>query len=754
MRLTSATGGRPTVLVRQHEAGQTGSRLHRATLDPAGTLVVQEVTRGADYVAAADAFVARDGELHVVWSEAAPEQPIRYGVFAPEGRPRDAPVTLLDAGQQPVIAAHPEGAVLASEAPGGGINLWWLVGREVRRTEKLVGRMSLRPSFARDAHGVTWLFALDADRRALWYRRLLGRDFSAEQTAYGVQGRWQHDFALALPPRLDASAPGLPILHHEDLPEGGADRFRFDLLPVPRLSARDSRRVLFLDLLDVAELDNALLRLGVANKLDTNPLPLNGPAGSADEAWAQYADVMHDAGRFRMWYTTNTNTFERNWNLAYAESADGLRWEKPALGIAEWNGSKANNLLFPNFADPAKPPVGFNAGVGCVVRDDAEPDPARRYKMIFMSGVMGGDAGSIYLTWSVDGLHWHLPPQLLWGKAPGPNQTIRAQTPWVEPLSSFFRDPLEPHPNYRWKLYGIDAYGGHPHMDVNTVRSLGVVAGATPDALRPWPFNPVLDPRTGMAEDQNHGGCVQVYEGIYVSLYQHWSGPDWNIDLRLATSRDGLHFTRVFPAQPLLPRGPPGAWDAGALCTPNSLITHAGQLWLYYRGSNGTLATGRALSRSDYAPAKSLREPWRISTGLARLRQDGFTYLTVAPLRRRGSQFRTNFVTDYDVKLEARVRSIPIDAAGIDSRTLHVNAGTLAPRFAWLKAQLRDAATGEVIPGFAFADCDALEEDRLDHTFTWRGSASLAAVRAARVQVEFLLFGMLDSPRLHSFWFE
>ena len=37
--------------------------------------------------------------------------------------------------------------------------------------------------------------------------------------------------------------------------------------------------------------------------------------------------------------------------------------------------------------------------------------------------------------------------------------------------------------------------------------------------------------------------------------------------------------------------------------------------------------------------------------------------------------------------------------------------GTFAPRFAWLKAQLRNADSGEVIPGFGFAECDALEED-------------------------------------------
>jgi hypothetical protein len=746
-----ADGAAPAVLVLQHEAGATGSTLYRAWRE-AGKLRLQRLVQAPDYVASADARPGPGGDLHLAWSEAAPERPVRYRVFRPDGSPAGDALTVLG-GQHPAVLPRGGQALLAVEDIGGGIAVRWIEsGRELRR-ETLGGRMALRPAFAEDGNGVAWLFVLDGPRRALWYRRLLGRDFGAEATAYGVSGRWEHDYAFALPGRIGGRAPGFPILHEEDLPEGGAPRCRFDLLPVPRLAVSDDRRVQFLDLLEVAEVDNAVQRLGLAEKSDANPLALNGPAGSADEAWVNYADVMYDQGRFRMWYTTNTNTFERNWNLAYAESADGIRWTKPNLGLVPFHGSKENNLLFPNFADPAQPPSGANSGVGLVRRDDADPDPARRYKMLFMSSTIDGDA-SIYLTWSADGIHWDLHPTRLWGKGAGRNHVIRGQTPWVEPLSTLLHDPLEPRADYRWKLYGIDAYTGHPQFDPDAVRSLGMVHGATPYDFAPYPGNPILDPRTGVDEDQNHGGLVQVYEGMYVGIYQHWFGPDWNVDLRLAASRDGIHFTRIQPDRALLPLGPTGAWDSGMLCTPNALVARDDRLWLYYRGSVGTLATGRALSRSGYAPAPKLREPWRIYTGLARLRRDGFACLTVAPLRRAAADRRYNFITDYDVKLEARVRTIPIDAAGIGGRTLHVNVGSLAPRFAWLKAQLRDAATGAILPGYDFAACDPCEEDRLDHTFTWKGSASLAAVRAARVEVEFLLFGTLESPRLHSFWFK
>src|SRR5690606_28291389 len=153
------------------------------------------------------------------------------------------------------IAVRGKVVLLATEAPTGGINLWRIADGTIDRCEHLDGRMHFRPRFARDMHNVTWLFALDRGRRAMYYRRLLGGGFGTEQIAYGVQGRREHALEFSLPARLAGTQAGFPILHHADLPEGGAPQFRFDLLPVPQLAVTDSRRVLFLDLLEVAALD-------------------------------------------------------------------------------------------------------------------------------------------------------------------------------------------------------------------------------------------------------------------------------------------------------------------------------------------------------------------------------------------------------------------------------------------------------------------------------------------------------------------
>ena len=58
----------------------------------------------------------------------------------------------------------------------------------------------------------------------------------------------------------------------------------------------------------------------------------------------------------------------------YAESKDGVNWFKPNLGQLMFKGSKDNNAF--DLPDP------MNLSVN-VIRDDDDPDPSRRYKMVY-----------------------------------------------------------------------------------------------------------------------------------------------------------------------------------------------------------------------------------------------------------------------------------------------------------------------------------------------------------------------------------
>ena len=99
-----------------------------------------------------------------------------------------------------------------------------------------------------------------------------------------------------------------------------------------------------------------------------------GPEGSHDENLIYYGTTIRIGGTFHMWYCGSWGPLNLHPNfppagcsLCYATSSDGVHWEKPDLGLVEFNGSKHNNIV--DF-----PIEGFWAAQGIVYEPD-EPDP-------------------------------------------------------------------------------------------------------------------------------------------------------------------------------------------------------------------------------------------------------------------------------------------------------------------------------------------------------------------------------------------
>ena len=88
--------------------------------------------------------------------------------------------------------------------------------------------------------------------------------------------------------------------------------------------------------------------------------------------------------------------------LCYAESTDGVHWERPDLGLVSYRGSGDNNILGPAVHDPVRQ-AGWNAGT--VFKDPTAP-PQQRYKL--WSEIKVGEEGKSGLTGfcSPDGLRW------------------------------------------------------------------------------------------------------------------------------------------------------------------------------------------------------------------------------------------------------------------------------------------------------------------------------------------------------------
>lgn len=88
------------------------------------------------------------------------------------------------------------------------------------------------------------------------------------------------------------------------------------------------------------------------------------------------------------------------WNLCYAESDDGIHWRRPELGLFEFKGSKANNIILtPEFLKEISGDPAHTSAF-----KDANPDcpPDERYKIV----AIGWKRKGMYVLKSADGIHF------------------------------------------------------------------------------------------------------------------------------------------------------------------------------------------------------------------------------------------------------------------------------------------------------------------------------------------------------------
>jgi hypothetical protein len=190
--------------------------------------------------------------------------------------------------------------------------------------------------------------------------------------------------------------------------------------------AQTTNTLLVLDTRTVRETQALHLELGRPEKSPQNPLFGEEYFADPPKRWEVrydnlYPNVTFDENEdlFKLWYNVfiragaseQTPLNERGrdpyWGgdevrdgLLYAVSPNGISWTKPELGLIEYEGSSANNIVMTTDSHGAH-------GTGVLV-DPADPDPARRYKAFFRQAT----ARRMAVAFSEDGLGWSEP--VLW----------------------------------------------------------------------------------------------------------------------------------------------------------------------------------------------------------------------------------------------------------------------------------------------------------------------------------------------------
>jgi hypothetical protein len=553
-----------------------------------------------------------------------------------------------------------------------------------------------RPRMAMDKYGIPWVFWPDTTRRHTYFARWLGSRFSDPYEVRGGYYAPSEHFTVEKHMPADAYEIGFAY--------AAAGRLYFGTVPVPAASTADSRRFLFLDMLEVAELKGTRQHLNQFAKYEGNPVfkPAEGP--SWDDYGVSFPNVRFDGKKFTMEYFGHgAGGTAGAWSQGYAESSDGIHWTRPALGLIERNGSRANNLIpwVPNF------------------RDAAEPDPQKRYKGVLVEGFWITNFKRP-IAYSPDAIHWKFG-----------EDTVNL-TSMLEGGGPSFRDELD-IPERRFKSVGRTISQNH--------RALGMMW--SPDLIH-WygneaildvedPYDKpalqwrgryvagrILDPSGDKTGDQIYWGTVWIENGIYVCLYAPMRF-DGGYQGALAMSRDGYNYVRIRNGEFILPRGPAGTWDAGFIAVGygfNVPMRVGDRKRVYYGG----------------VPSHHGTDPWRGSAavGMAELPVDGWTFLSP-------ELYAT----------ESYLTTIPIQVAPGGIPRLFVNIDI--PAQGSIEAEVLDAGSGSALPGFSRQQCHAVRATNGEVEIAWNGTGSIPQ-STRQIQVRFYLTGA--ETRFYSFWFK
>lgn len=466
--------------------------------------------------------------------------------------------------------------------------------------------------------------------------------------------------------------------------------------------------------------------------------------------------VSDDGLSWRLWYQGGRVS------PLYAESEDGIRWRRPVLGLVKIGGSLKNNVVDLDFKAEGK------SRFPVVAPNPSDGEKKKRY-----CGLVPVSGTRLNPIFSEDGIKWRFEPghpgvpsndqyRLFCDRARGLliatvklygyTGRDRLSVPEHGRSVGLFTSP----DGLKWKDTGLNFYADHAD------RSAGREALAFHSARGDYRSPIFTDPEYSWTDVY----CMPVfaYNGLYLGLPAmfHHSGyfkkpnQDGLIWPALAWSRDLKRWSRPERRKPFLPLSPcvdRDIYDNGMIfCSPP--VRRGKELWFYYTGTRTSHCLREHLEEAgvDYA-----REKNSTAVFLARLRVDGFASLRAG--EKKGAVLTKPMV--------------------VDGPRLRVNGKTSAGEIA---AELRDARTGRVIPGFglgdysgsqnvAFSDgekqirlcgvgarhsgdrvendADAFSGDEVDACMSWKGGCDISALKGKKVRV---FFGLRNAD-IYSFWF-
>ncbi len=460
----------------------------------------------------------------------------------------------------------------------------------------------------------------------------------------------------------------------------------------------------------ISERGDATRELGKVNKVnDGKPI--------FDDSWWP-GSVLHDGGRFRMWYLPRKQGFrladEGKWVGAYAESDDGLNWTRKGLveGLP--------TLYSPVYVDPH------------------ETDPAHRYKTAQRLNPKPPATHPIPLVlgYSAGGLNWKLYND---GRpVTGPSGDFTNQVLWDEKANL-----------YRLFQRDIDAVGGNSRGGRMLINPDIKSDPTNWTAVHSWKLNRLG--RDDYSRRQIYHMNDWLYEGVHFGLLAvyEWIGDlsegPYTFEKRherdivnfyIAPSRDAAEwdFDWVYLEKPMITRGPSGSYDQDAVYPCPTVVTYKDKHWFYYSGGrerHNSFAHFYEKGRKERYPgaieehSKKVAEQY--GTSLATLRLDGMVCLAA-----KGEPCT---VITKPFRLDGNRVAVNVDARNGSFRMEVLDPPHL----------------GVPIPGFSHTETVHYRDiDDLRLNPRWKEHVNLAKLKGRIVRLKFYL----ENAKLYSFQVE
>ncbi len=474
-----------------------------------------------------------------------------------------------------------------------------------------------------------------------------------------------------------------------------------------------------------------------------NPPVKAGPALTPEtkiesSSMGGYITILQDPqvkGRYLMYYPACPKGEEGSLYICLAVSEDGIHWERPRVGIFEINGSRDNNVVVPPpnvldrfsvFLDPQAEdgsPFKMVASFWIISASFLIP----RRNMFMLDELENADA--LYLWHSPDGIHWErLPEPALPFACDTHNQCfydsrLNKYVAYVrgwQPGRVVKRTEMDNLLTFPWP------YQENPQRE-KTQGVYGSVQEELPTVIESDEADP---PETDI-----YTPCVHLYpyaDDVYVafpSVYRHYDGYDPHgrdhrgklendgvLEIQLAVSRDGIHFTRF--RTPYVGLGRIDEVDGARLYMGIGMIRHGDDLYQYYAAYPTTHGI------YDWVGAQFRKGLPREAIIRLVQRLDGFVSVDAGPA---GGELTTPVITFTGSRLQ-----LNIDCSAMGE--------------AWVELQDEN---GQPIPGFSESQSVSVDRNGVAQEVWWHNGPDVSSLAGRPIKMRI----RMRSARLYAFQF-